>query len=73
MERKHALLGASSSDRWLNCPPSLRLCENFPDSGSSYATEGTAAHELCEYKLKSALGIPTVDPTPDLAYYNSEM
>ena len=71
--KKHALLGASSSERWLNCPPSLRLCEDFPDFGSSYAAEGTAAHELCEHKLKSALGIPTKDPTPDLTYYNSEM
>ena len=25
----HALLSASSSDRWLHCPPSARLCESY--------------------------------------------
>ena len=33
----HALLSASSSHRWLNCPPSARLCENYEDRGSEYA------------------------------------
>ena len=70
---KHALLSASSSERWMNCSPSARLCENYEDKGSNYAAEGTAAHELCEYKLKSALGIKSKDPTADLTYYDSEM
>lgn len=51
----HALLSASSSKRWLNCPPSARLEENFPNETSSYAEEGTWAHELCEYKVKKYL------------------
>ena len=55
---KHALLSASSSHRWLNCPPSARLCEKYEDTGSEYAQEGTDAHSLCEYKLKQALGMP---------------
>lgn len=70
---KHALLSASSSHRWLNCPPSARLCESYEDKGSNYAAEGTAAHTLCEYKLKVALGIRAKDPTADLTYYNAEM
>ena len=70
---KHALLSASSSHRWLNCPPSARLCESYQDKGSEYAAEGTAAHTLCEYKLKAALGIRAKDPTNDLSYYNVEM
>lgn len=69
----HALLSASSSHKWLNCPPSARLCEQYDDTGSSYAAEGTDAHTLCEYKLQTALGIPTKDPTSDLTYYNKEM
>ena len=55
--RGHALLSASSSYRWLNCPPSARLCEGYEDAGSEYAQEGTDAHSLCEYKLKAALGM----------------
>lgn len=70
---KHALLSASSSHRWLNCPPSARLCEQYEDKGSSYAAEGTEAHTLGEYKLKSALGIRAKDPTVHLAYYSEEM
>ena len=70
---KHALLSASSSHRWLNCPPSARLSESFEDKGSNYAAEGTDAHTLCEYKLRIALGIHAKDPTADLTYYNEEM
>lgn len=69
----HALLSPSSSHRWLSCPPSARLCENYEDKGSDYAAEGTAAHSLCEYKLKTALGIEAKDPTADLSFYNEEM
>lgn len=69
----HALLSASSSHRWLNCPPSARLCESYEDKGSEYAAEGTSAHMLCEYKLKVALGIRAKDPTADLSFYNAEM
>lgn len=70
---KHALLSASASHRWLNCPPSARLCESYDDKSSNYAAEGTDAHTLCEYKLKAALGISVKDPTADLSYYNEEM
>lgn len=70
---KHALLSASSSARWLNCPPSARLGEGFPDKGSEYAQEGTDAHALCEYKLKTLLGMDAADPTENLDSYNAEM
>jgi hypothetical protein len=69
----HALLSASSSHRWLSCPPSARLSQNYEDRESDYTAEGTAAHMLCEYKLKTALGMKAKDPTPDLTYYNHEM
>lgn len=70
---KHAVLSASSSERWLNCPPSARLCEAYEDKGSDYAAEGTDAHTLCEYRLKQALGIPVEDPIENLSWYNEEM
>jgi len=47
----HAVLSASASHRWLNCPPSARLCETYEDKGNDYATEDTDTHELCEYKI----------------------
>ena len=70
---RHALLSASSSHRWLNCPPSARLCESYEDKGSDYAAEGTDAHSLCEFKLKTALGMEAQDPTENLSYYSEEM
>ena len=51
MSKQHALLSASGASRWINCPPSARLEEQFPNSTSSYAEEGTLAHELAELKL----------------------
>lgn len=74
MPDSHAILSASASHRWLMCPPSVRLCEQFPGDGASeYAAEGTEAHELCEFKLKTALGMDATDPTPELSRYSEEM
>jgi hypothetical protein len=70
---KHALLSASSSHRWMSCPPSARLAERYEDMGSGYAAEGTDAHTLCEHKLKAALGMATKDPTEELSYFSPEM
>ncbi len=69
----HALLSASSSSRWLACPPSAVLCAQEPDESSPYAQQGTDAHALCEYLLKKALHISVSDPTDDLEYYDQEM
>ena len=70
---KHSLLSASASHRWLNCPPSARLCEKYEDKPSEYAQEGTDCHELCAYKVEKALGHRVRNPTETLTYYNSEM
>lgn len=69
----HALLSASSSARWLACPPSARLCAGQDDRASPYAQEGTDAHRLCQYKVENALGRKSEDPTENLDYYNAEM
>lgn len=55
MAKKHALLGASSSARWLVCTPSARLEAMFPDEQSPYAAEGTIAHDLAESILRHKL------------------
>ena len=56
----HATLSASSSKRWLSCPPSARLEEKlrsrFGDRASVYAEEGTKAHALAELKLRHLNG-----------------
>lgn len=52
-ERAHALLSASSANRWLNCTPSAKLEEaEGPRASSVYAEEGTLAHELGELYIK---------------------
>ncbi len=52
-ERSHAILSASSSNKWLVCTPSARLEEQFPNKTSEYMAEGTLAHEIAEFKVKS--------------------
>lgn len=52
---KHALLGASSAARWIACTPSARATEGLPDQESTYAAEGTRAHEMCEKALRYKL------------------
>lgn len=58
--RSHAMLSASGSHRWLNCTPSARLEEKYPDSSSEAAKEGTLAHEICEMKLIRHFKTPEV-------------
>lgn len=52
-KRDHALLSASSAHRWLLCTPSAKLEEQFPDTTSEAAREGTLAHELAELKVRN--------------------
>ena len=49
---KHAFLSDSSSDCWINCPPSAKLCEGIVDEPSSFAQEGTDCHKLCAYLVE---------------------
>ncbi len=49
---QHARLSASSSARWLNCPPSAQLAAQFPDTGGSHAAAGTLAHAIAELKAR---------------------
>ena len=70
---KHALLSASASKQWLNCPPSARLCADKEDRASPYAKQGTDAHELCEYKVLKAIGQTLTDPIENLDFYDAEM
>ena len=73
MPETHALLSPSSSERWISCPPSVRMSEGIEEKPSEYAAEGTAAHSLCEYKLHELLGYEQLDIRENLDYYNKEM
>lgn len=68
---KHAVLSASSAHRWLNCTPSALLEQLFPGKESNAAAEGTAAHALCEHKLRRALKMQSRKPTSK--YHSDEM
>lgn len=81
-ERAHALLSASGASRWIACTPSARLEEQFENRGSSFAEEGTLAHEFAELNLKLKGEIGLIDryehealcaPLKQSPYYSLEM
>lgn len=72
--RAHATLSASGAHRWIHCTPSALLEADKPDGGSDAARQGTAAHELAEYKLLKHLGEKVPDQPPhDPDWYDQEM
>lgn len=46
MSGDHAKLAPSSAHRWLECHGSVELCARAPDRETSYAFEGTVAHDI---------------------------
>lgn len=70
----HAKFSPSASERLIHCPPSLLLGEQYgpEDTSTEYSREGTEAHAVGEYLLKTALEIPCEDPRPSLKMYNEE-
>ena len=66
---KHAKLSASSAHRWMNCNPSANLEREFADRTSEAAAEGSAAHALCEHKLRKALKMRSTRP---ISKYDSD-
>ncbi len=69
----HALLSASASHRWIECPPSALKCAEVVDTASEYALQGTDAHTLCEYKVLKYLGKKVKNPAKKLKFYDQEM
>ena len=66
MSRAHAFLSASGAKRWISCPPSAKLQEQYEDKGSVYAEQGTDAHSLGEWKILTRLGKNLPDQRPSL-------
>lgn len=51
--RAHAVLSASSSARWLKCPPSAVAAQLYPNADTEFTREGTLAHEVAEQVVSS--------------------
>ncbi len=57
MGTKHAILSPSAAYRWLACTPSARFEEQIPEEESTFAAEGTLAHELAALMLGARSGV----------------
>ena len=68
-KRAHALLSASSSARWLACPPSAVAGEAYPAKSTDFAREGTRAHEVAEAMVSER----SVSLLPGASEYTVEM
>lgn len=66
--RGHALLSASSSSRWLQCPPSAAAAAAYSKQDTPYTLEGTRAHEIAE-----AFAAGKVIPVSELDWCTPEM
>lgn len=51
-DRAHSSVGGSSAKRVMECPGSMRLCEQYPSTSSEFAEEGTAGHEALDMILQ---------------------
>lgn len=69
----HAILSASGASRWMACTPSARLEDQMPNVSSSYADEGTKAHDLGEKMLRYELGDPEYLLAPRKEDWPSDM
>ena len=67
-QRAHAILSASSSSRWLACPPSAVAATLYPNTSTDYTREGTLAHEIAEMMARTSLECRNVShfPLPDV-------
>lgn len=70
---EHARLGPSSAKKWLSCTPSVMFEEQFIDSASTYAEEGTEAHALAEMILNNTSDNKIQKWIADSKYYSTEM
>ena len=68
----HALLSASSSHRWLSCPPSARLSQNYEDRKAIILLKEQPP--ICSVStVENCARYESERSTPDLTYYNHEM
>lgn len=59
VDLEHSQVGASTCERWWNCPGSNALIESLPvPPPTKYAAEGTLAHKVCEGGLATMVNHP---------------
>lgn len=63
-EARHAVLGASSAFRWLNCLPSALREAEKEERDTTFTREGTAAHWVAANYAAEATGVRR-DPDPE--------
>ena len=64
---EHSPIGASSSERWFNCPGSVRLIQTVPAQPSSaYAEDGTRAHAFAAEWLTTGKFDPALLDDPEM-------
>lgn len=61
---EHSEYGASVAKRIIHCPGSVNLCRNIIRKTTTYADEGTSAHNIGEYCLRE--GITAADFKDDI-------
>lgn len=54
---EHSPLGPSSSDRWINCPGSVKATAHLPGVSTDYTAEGSAGHALAEICRREAVPV----------------
>lgn len=71
--RAHAVLSASSSARWLKCPPSAVAAMMYPNTGTEFTREGTLAHEVAESVVREKLIEKEISGGSRPEIYNCEL
>ena len=66
----HARISPSGAERWIACPPSIRMGDKYPDRESDAARQGTITHKIGELKLKAHMGL--ISPVQYLEGLNQE-
>jgi hypothetical protein len=58
----HSTLSFSGRKRWRECPISVHLSKDMPDSSGPAAAEGTCAHTVGEFYVRQRFNLPGAQP-----------
>lgn len=72
-EKRHSMLSPSSSERWLNCPPSAWLSQMTERVESDAMKEGTLAHEIAALILSGEATAEDMRELKENPYFSKEM